>query len=588
MTRTTVKFLIPFFALFFMLQRGELFGQSWNESIEYYDTPPNMQVPNQIMLLYSENANDTEIEDIRDAYGIVDIDEVHPIGANVYNAIHLNGRTIDVWTIYQWPIILLDETQSIDNMTELEGYLDINPDGTGDRSEINSFSLNYYTSLNPVSVDVNRGFNANPVPDCNEMDRVVGPSSDRNVGLEIIIFDQLVHDLSYFPEISSDRVIPINSNLGGRHGTKVASIIKHTLDEAGVTDYKLTSLGVFDRNGQASYEAIFEAFEALEERNIQDAIINMSASLVINNEEDAMFQEAIWEIIGDYLENSNILLISSGSNSAYTNYYGSYNTNGSSPKGGVFDGPEMYYHIGYGPQPDLSGNTARQFIYPGHSNLNNEITVAGLDDCFSSIALFSGGDPNHCEIGAQASQVLYWNGDNYQTGDGVSYAVPLVTAAAVQLVESGVFSPSQIKDDLLNFASNRFHLEPYIEQGRILNVTASLNQTQNLQGSRGGSQTNYEEIYQRKTAEQSIKTGKPIVSPNPFHDYLNIHLNNLPSQGTVSLQLFDLTGRLVEQKEVLEVGTTIDWGVSVSLPKGSYWMKVQMDEEVWSQKIIKF
>ena len=76
------------------------------------------------------------------------------------------------------------------------------------------------------------------------------------------------------------------------------------------------------------------------------------------------------------------------------------------------------------------------------------------------------------------------------------------------------------------------------------------------------------------------------VSPNPFSDRLNIKLGDLPAYGTASLQLFNLNGQLVLQKEVQHVNT-LQWNIPAGLARGSYLLRIETAEQVISHRILK-
>ncbi len=87
----------------------------------------------------------------------------------------------------------------------------------------------------------------------------------------------------------------------------------------------------------------------------------------------------------------------------------------------------------------------------------------------------------------------------------------------------------------------------------------------------------------------SWKKPSPIVSPNPFDEQVNIQFE-LPEEGMVSLQLYDLTGRLVKTpiaQSLLSKGEhqlNFDW---TDLPAGSYFYHLNWEGRNSSNMIVK-
>ncbi len=81
----------------------------------------------------------------------------------------------------------------------------------------------------------------------------------------------------------------------------------------------------------------------------------------------------------------------------------------------------------------------------------------------------------------------------------------------------------------------------------------------------------------------------PAISPNPIEDQVNIEFE-LPEEGMVTLQLYDLTGRLVKTpmaQNLLPKGKhqfNFDW---IDLPAGSYFCQLHWDGRSYSKMLIK-
>jgi hypothetical protein len=75
-----------------------------------------------------------------------------------------------------------------------------------------------------------------------------------------------------------------------------------------------------------------------------------------------------------------------------------------------------------------------------------------------------------------------------------------------------------------------------------------------------------------------------IIFPNPFGNELSVTVES-PSESPVMIELYDLTGRLVESFPGVEPHATTKAGAS--LKPGIYMLRVSQDEQVQTMKIVK-
>jgi hypothetical protein len=84
-----------------------------------------------------------------------------------------------------------------------------------------------------------------------------------------------------------------------------------------------------------------------------------------------------------------------------------------------------------------------------------------------------------------------------------------------------------------------------------------------------------------------IETGPFKIFPNPFHSQLQLSLNN-SYKGNVTVQIFDLSGKLLKQLNFTKPGEYFIKNLSLQdLQEGSYILKVQEDKNVYHSKFIK-
>ena len=76
-----------------------------------------------------------------------------------------------------------------------------------------------------------------------------------------------------------------------------------------------------------------------------------------------------------------------------------------------------------------------------------------------------------------------------------------------------------------------------------------------------------------------------VVYPNPFDQELNITLNS-DQQGTLQLELYDMTGRMIRSTPVVLGAALVQMSTS-ELPSGSYMLVLNGDATFPAQLVIK-
>lgn len=63
------------------------------------------------------------------------------------------------------------------------------------------------------------------------------------------------------------------------------------------------------------------------------------------------------------------------------------------------------------------------------------------------------------------------------------------------------------------------------------------------------------------------------LAPNPVSAMLSIHIPNVWTQESASLELFDLGGRRVQSRRIESGTALLEWDMS-ALPAGTYWLRI--------------
>ena len=79
---------------------------------------------------------------------------------------------------------------------------------------------------------------------------------------------------------------------------------------------------------------------------------------------------------------------------------------------------------------------------------------------------------------------------------------------------------------------------------------------------------------------------QPEIYPNPVVDVLTIDLDGIERQGSVGIELRDLSGRILRKMEG-KAGVVAEIEVG-DLPAGTFILSVFTGEEVWVKRVVKW
>lgn len=125
-----------------------------------------------------------------------------------------------------------------------------------------------------------------------------------------------------------------------------------------------------------------------------------------------------------------------------------------------------------------------------------------------------------------------------------------------------------------------------LETGQV--ITQTVGQTGMIGSfySSNGIQGFQQPLYSKFAVLPLVLSTKLVVYPNPFVDVVQVNVPNVPNQTQFSIQVFDVTGRLIEtQNQVLNNNTlSINLG---NIPNGSYILLVNSASIKFSSVILK-
>jgi hypothetical protein len=89
-------------------------------------------------------------------------------------------------------------------------------------------------------------------------------------------------------------------------------------------------------------------------------------------------------------------------------------------------------------------------------------------------------------------------------------------------------------------------------------------------------------------AASQAQTGsvKPIVSPNPAHDYIKVNWQQAQSSN-VTIAMYNFNGTLAKTLTNRMYGEgTYSEMFKIGLPRGAYFVKVTIGNQMWSYKML--
>lgn len=488
-------------------------------------------LPDEFIIEYKETASAADQQAVRDLYGIT-------------NHIRI-AEGVEIWRDIDFPVSITENgsTTTINNVGDLLEYIieiqNGNAGNTNANANINNGDPNYILQL-PDDDLIYDGNAFDPLPFCDNSlnQHLIGPSMSENnsVATKVIIIDQQINS----PMINH---VPINHieflQVGGLHGNRVFSVIDNQLQQLGIPA-RYYGVTLFDVFGQAEYGLLLLTLnQLLSHDDLSNSILNFSANLVALQADTDLL---LWDVWDDLLTEQNILLVSSAGNQGMN-----------------------------------SDN-----IYPGCAGWANEITVAGTEGCFDRPWSSSNSNPQYFEIATEASEVLTYDGDNYWVSFGTSFSSALVTGAAAQIAaRCQSFDPQHIKSALLDHADVNPNLMGLVNGGKLLNVTASINNMPSCNGS--PPPFGNPRLIGDEESKLSLQT-----SPNPFSQVCMLTID-VPIGISAQVSLYNSVGQLVAEEHIpnQQELTVLEWYTPQNLSAGTYFLQVQAGEAIQQQMIIK-
>jgi hypothetical protein len=349
----------------------------------------------------------------------------------------------------------------------------------------------------------------------------------------------------------SDNNIPKDDHIQS-HGTRINGIIAQTLGSTELNNFrnvKLMNLKTQNDSGMGSMKSLIQAIDYAMCNNVK--IMNLSLQYKgLKTEEDRSILKAVIELAR--LRNDMLFVVAAGNK------------------------------VGIGRNLDDSDSFT---IYPAYFKNPNMIVVAA--DSFGKKASFSNYGTTSVDIAAPGcninSTTIYgWDNDLLYSS-GTSFATAFVTATAAMVGSRIPWSSSEVKRIILNTATRPTAPNPWnglsVTQ-KILNINAARGCVS------GGSWDFLPEF--AKLNNGTIESVELLTTfPNPFNEMAQIKIiTEKEVEATLTIQ--NAYGQVVlNQKRVLKGGENVfEWQANEAA-KGIYIVKVQLDNQTLTQKIVK-
>lgn len=522
--------------------------------------------PDEIVIEYVAGTTQEEKELTRAFYRISQYSDVAP--------------DIELWYGIEFPFSFIENGIST-MILSVEQFLgeiqETNDDSPNSpRANVGNGDLNYILSL--VQDDViypNGTFDPLPFCDNSENSKLIGPLYDGNGSggstmsnetLDIWIIDQQMTNAAANTRIFTIQDIYIDWDnpdappiplppfqTGGSHGNKVYAVIDNILQQSNITNVRYNNCVIFDYQGTSNYARLLSLISFLggttDESIAENAILNFSANMVISEADENLI---LWDLWDQTLQDRNLLLISSAGNEGWSNAN----------------------------------------VYPAGANWSHEISVAGTEDCFSSPWEGSNSNANNFDIAAEATGILTQSNGQYFIVNGTSFSSAFVTAAAAQIAaRCPTFDALFVKDQILNHADINPNLFDLVQDGKMLNTTASINNMEPCTPpTGGGGHGGNGGEYGGKTLNNK-PTSSPLslqTTPNPFSQNARISIG-VPVGEDAEVSLYNSIGQMVHQERIpnQQELKELEWITPNHLPKGTYFVRVQAGDQQAQQMIVK-
>ncbi|MEL6837583.1 MAG: S8 family peptidase [Bacteroidota bacterium] len=501
--------------------------------------------PNELIIRFEATATNTDRQDVRTLYGITNTTPL--------------GEDLELWKGITFPLPVTESgsTTVLNNIEELLNYIiEIQETGHSNNTtaNINEGNFNLDVFLDDIGA-LHEGGTFDPFPFCDDVhnSRVIGPDQSGNPAqnhIKILIVDQVVSNI---PSVE------MNSGpdfLGGTHGQKVYSVISNILTQAGLTQVEYINLPVFDNTGAGTSAALIEMSTFIKEQynsgnwSASDFImVNFSANIVYTRdflrEQGSSILDKSWISLfyGQHPEFEKLFLVSSAGNQA----------------------------------------TNSNRIFPGtREEFEQQICVAGTQNCFLAPWGDTNFNPIHYEIAAEAENILTFDGTNYQLSSGTSFAAPQVTAAIAQVAAAQLITQTglnmSIKDFFLQNMPTNPALTSIVQQGKVLDISGRF-------GGNPSGQNSGQNFLQSTTPAPALTLQ---TTPNPFSQNAIVNIGVAVGQSP-HLSLYNSIGQLVHQELIpnQQELTELQWYTPDQLARGTYLLRVQVGDKVEQQMIVK-
>ncbi|MEL6660318.1 MAG: S8 family peptidase [Bacteroidota bacterium] len=503
--------------------------------------------PDELVIEYDANATNVERQAVRNLYGIT-----NPISI---------GDDIELWEGISFPLPVTENgsTTVINNVEELLDYIIEIQEGDEEENSntttsINTGNFNLDVFLDDIGI-LHEGGTFDPLPLCDDVhnSRLIGQDQSNTAEqnrIKIIIADQLV------PNLPTAVLNSAPNTFGGSHGTEVYSIINNILTQAGLTQVEYINIPVFDSNGAGTSAALIELATYIDEQ-FETGNWSRSDPILINFSANVLYPEDLFLDPSD----PDILLKSWDSTFA-----------------GGTSATVAYQNILV---VSSVGNQAidTENVFPGTADFQQQIAVAGTQNCFSERWINSNFSRTHYEIAAEAENVLTFDGVNYHLSTGTSFAAPQVTAVLAQLAADFLHTQyagdlTLVKDNFLQRSPTNPALSGTVQNGRVLDISYVQSG-----GAPGGN------FLQSTTPAPSLTLQ---TNPNPFSQNAIVNIGVEVGQSP-NLSLYNSIGQLVHQEVIpnQQELTELQWYTPDQLARGTYLLRVQVGDKVEQQMIVK-
>jgi subtilisin family serine protease len=381
--------------------------------------------------------------------------------------------------------------------------------------------------------------------------------------------------------VGSNRYTP-KDYLG--HGTHVTGIIAKILRVSPAADYvKLLILRTQDDAGYGSLWNLCRAFDYAIEQGA--TIANLSLSWYAPKRKHRIKKGDILKEVDNQLDNWNDVLKDSEILS---------DKDILEAEAEKEDGQSiMYFLLNFVSEKGLlvigaAGNdkvnvdhTRKLDVFPARLQNDNLITVTSTD-CQEErrISEFANWGERSVDIAALGKKVYStYLGGRFRQLSGTSMATPIVTAAAALLrIQEPQLRLDEIKDKILHSANRTEYLSEKVTSAGTVNILRLLDLPT-------PDPCENHERRQKMVPQNGLQ--KITTFPNPFTQNVLLNLTS-DANTTAKILISNTLGQVVFEKEVpCQIGENLVEWQTEDLSSGMYVVQVQINQNIWTRKIVK-